>query len=286
MLRKRAFVSFDVKNDKDLYSELVTQAKKLDSPLNIKYFSSKKRLWGKARDKRRMKNVDIVIVICGISTHMATGVSAELSIACEIGKPYFLLHGRKEQYCTRPEGVLLAGNIYTWVELKRLLGDATVINSDYKGPETDLFQQYKLYVESAEKNMELRALANRFMGIVNSIVLSASSYVIFEVLRDNDLKWELEWIIVYVPGSLGIMVSIAWIKIINQYKEIYEDKFRLITELEKKMPATVYTCERKIAIKERYRDIAHSEMWIARVFFGLYGVIYISALWKLFMNVS
>jgi len=275
MLRKRAFVSFDVKNDKDLYSELVTQAKKLDSPLNIKYFSSKKRLWGKARDKRRMKNVDIVIVICGISTHMATGVSAELSIACEIGKPYFLLHGRKEQYCTRPEGVLLAGNIYTWVELKRLLGDATVINSDYKGPETDLFQQYKLYVESAEKINESRILTNRFMGAVNSIVFGANSYVIFEILKSG---LEFKWAICMVSSALGAFVSISWLAIIEQYGKIYDGKFKIISELEKKMPAEVYTREWEIATKGNYRDISKAEMRIPKTFLLLYLAIYVLAI--------
>jgi len=38
-----------------------------------------------------MDTIDVVIVLCGQYTHLASGVATELTIARDKGKPYFLL---------------------------------------------------------------------------------------------------------------------------------------------------------------------------------------------------
>jgi len=128
MTSKRVFISFDFDNDEDLRVLLVGQAKNSDSPFEIKDRSIKEPLSGdwKAKIKRRMSNIDIVIVMCGTNTHNAAGVSAELTIAREAGKPYFLLHGRSSQKCTKPTSALHTDKIYswTWDNLKKLIGGA------------------------------------------------------------------------------------------------------------------------------------------------------------------
>jgi hypothetical protein len=73
-----------------------------------------------------MDNVDLVVVLCGEHTHEATGVSAELTIAQEKKKPYFLLWGRTGKTCTKPKSALTTDKIYewTWPGLKSLIGGA------------------------------------------------------------------------------------------------------------------------------------------------------------------
>jgi hypothetical protein len=61
-----------------------------------------------------MDNVDIVIIICGEHTHTANGVAAELTMAREAKKPYFLLCGRSEKTCTRPKTALASDKVYKW----------------------------------------------------------------------------------------------------------------------------------------------------------------------------
>src|SRR2546427_2113868 len=114
MALKRAFISFDFDHDEDLRNMLAGQAKHPDSPFEIKDRSLKEPLTGDWKDKvrRRMDNIDIVIVICGEATHRATGVAAELAIAREKDKPYFLLHGRSGKTCTKPTTVLESDKMY------------------------------------------------------------------------------------------------------------------------------------------------------------------------------
>lgn len=126
MAPKRTFISFDFDHDEDLRNLLVGQAKNTDSPFEIKDRSIKEPLSGDWKDKirRRMDNIDLVIVICGEYTHTASGVSAELAIAREKGTPYFLLWGRKEKNCTKPTSALSTDKIYKWEwdTLKALIG--------------------------------------------------------------------------------------------------------------------------------------------------------------------
>jgi hypothetical protein len=128
MTKKRAFISFDFDHDEDLRNLLAGQAKHPDSPFEIKDRSLKEPLMGDWKEKvrRRMENIDVVIVICGEHTHAAAGVAAELSIAREAKKPYFLLWGRSGKTCTKPKSALDSDKIYkwTWDNLKQLIGGA------------------------------------------------------------------------------------------------------------------------------------------------------------------
>ena len=128
MAIKSAFISFDFDHDEDLRNLLAGQAKHPDSPFEIKDRSLKEPLVGNWKEKvrGRMRNVDIVIVLCGENTHTASGVAAELSIARDIETPYFLLWGRNGKTCTKPTSALPTDKIYewTWDNLKSLINGA------------------------------------------------------------------------------------------------------------------------------------------------------------------
>lgn len=127
-MKKRAFIAFDYEHDEDLRNLLVGQSKHPDSPFDIKDRSIKEPLTGDWKEKvrRRMDNVDLVIVICGEYTHTASGVSAELTIAQGAEKPYFLLWGRNGKSCTKPRSARDADKVYewTWDNLKALINGA------------------------------------------------------------------------------------------------------------------------------------------------------------------
>ncbi len=124
----RVFISFDYDNDEDLRNLLAGQAKHEDSPFEIKDQSLKEPLTGDWKEKvrARFKNVDVVAVICGEKSDKAAGVAAELTIAREEKKSYFLLTGRKDKVCKRPSSALASDKMYdwTWDNLKKLIGGA------------------------------------------------------------------------------------------------------------------------------------------------------------------
>ncbi len=124
-MKKRVFISFDYDHDSDIKGSLVAQAKNVDSPFEIVDMSIKEAIdqnW-KFYARKRIKRCDCVIVLCGLYTNSAKGVTAELSIAQEGRIPYFLLKGRDSYYVTKPVGAKTTDKIYnwTWNNLKLLL---------------------------------------------------------------------------------------------------------------------------------------------------------------------
>ena len=71
MAKKRSFISFDYDHDEDLRILLAGQSLHPDTPFEIKDRSIKEPLTGDWKEKvrRRMDNVDLVIVLCGEYTH-------------------------------------------------------------------------------------------------------------------------------------------------------------------------------------------------------------------------
>ena len=102
--QKRVFISFDYDNDEQVKILLAGQAKNPDSPFEFKDNSVKEHLTGEWKQKvrQRMANIDVVVVLCGTTTHTARGVAEELIIAKELNKPYFLLKAYSNKACTKP----------------------------------------------------------------------------------------------------------------------------------------------------------------------------------------
>ena len=123
----RVFISFDYDHDEDLRNLLVGQSRNPDSPFEISDWSIKdvSADW-KQKARRRIRRSQVVAVICGYDTDSATGVSVEVGIAQEEGKPYFLLQGRAGGTCKKPQSARSSDPIYTWTWdiLKKLIGGA------------------------------------------------------------------------------------------------------------------------------------------------------------------
>ena len=124
-MKQKAYICFDYDNDFELKECLVGQAKNPDSPFEISDISIKQEIESKWKDaaRRKIRQADVVIVICGKHTDTAKGVAAELSITQEEGKPYFLLWGRRDGNVKKPANALKTDKIYnwTWDNLKLLI---------------------------------------------------------------------------------------------------------------------------------------------------------------------
>jgi hypothetical protein len=136
----------------------------------------------------------------------------------------------------------------------------------------DLFEQYKLYVSSAERTSDRRAAANNYLLTVNASLVTLYGLVAAD--RGNGY-----WMIL-VPAA-GIIVSVAWFFIVASYRNLNSVKFAVIHELERHMPAAIYQYEWYMAGNGRmktYRPLSHIEGWIPIVFAALHAAIGITSL--------
>ena len=109
-------VSFDIEHDGELYKELLAQSRTPGSGFAVlsgsEHFNATEG-WSD-RVRHRTRRADQVIVICGEHTDASKGVFAELRIAQEEQKPYFLLWGRPDSMCTKPAGADSSDGMYKW----------------------------------------------------------------------------------------------------------------------------------------------------------------------------
>lgn len=125
MAATRVYIAFDFDHDQDLKTFLVGQARNEDSPFEISDWSLQEAVTGdwKAKARERIRRADQVAVICGHSTDSPAGVSAEVTIARDEAKPYFVLHGRASGVVKKPTSALTTDKVYewTWPNLKSLV---------------------------------------------------------------------------------------------------------------------------------------------------------------------
>lgn len=113
----RVFMSFDLAHDRDLKERLVAESLKAGSGFAISGHSEAAEMtdaWTH-RLRGRIGEADEVIVICGEHTRDSAQVGAEIGIAQEKQKPYFLLWGRREVMCTKPIGAAATDSMYSWM---------------------------------------------------------------------------------------------------------------------------------------------------------------------------
>ena len=131
----------------------------------------------------------------------------------------------------------------------------------------DLLGQYKLYVQSAENVSARRVASSRYLLTLNTALVALYGF------QSSNL--DPGWWTMLVP-ILGFSVSVLWHRIIKSHKDLNAVKFRIIHELEQRLPATLYTYEWRLAEKGRgkpYRSVTDIELWIPLAFLALHLVL-------------
>jgi hypothetical protein len=102
-----------------------------------------------------------------------------------------------------------------------------------------LLEQYKLYVQMADKISERRSTANSFFLSLNGFLLAVLGALPY--LRSNTSGFDYVWLI--VVAAAGITFCSTWITVIKSYRKLNEAKFTIIGELEQKLPVATYDIE-------------------------------------------
>jgi len=127
-----------------------------------------------------------------------------------------------------------------------------------------LFEQYRLYVDSADHISQRRSSTNSFLLTVNASLVTL--YGLASHLRAS-AAWQL-----LVPVA-GVLVCAAWFSLVENYRSLNSVKFKVIHALEEKLPASLYKYEWRLLEEGRggvYKPVTHIEQWIPAVFALLY----------------
>lgn len=139
----------------------------------------------------------------------------------------------------------------------------------------DLFNYYKLYLESVERISDRRSEANKFFITINTVLLSLGG--IFLKIFEGNSSMLLSFL--YILLLFGVMISIIFFFLINSYKQLNSGKFRIIHNLEKKLLLQLYTNEWKELDEgknfRKYMPFSYIEIYIPIIFGFFYLIILI-----------
>lgn len=129
-----------------------------------------------------------------------------------------------------------------------------------------LLEQYKMYVESSQKVSEKRISTGNYLLTVNSSLLT-----LFGVASTNR---DIGGWLALIPVA-GLLVSLTWYSLVESYKNLNTAKFKVIHEMEDRLPAALFRyewhrCEQGQG--RAYRPITHLERWIPLIF----GVVFLA----------
>lgn len=127
-----------------------------------------------------------------------------------------------------------------------------------------LLEQYKLYVEMADRISARRGLANTFFLSLNTALLTAVG-VFFNEQSDTAGGW------LVLPLVALLAQCLTWYWIIRSYRQLNSAKWAVVGALEQRLPASPYWLAEWKAIGEgrdpaRYWPLTHVEQWIPVLF--------------------
>ncbi len=131
-----------------------------------------------------------------------------------------------------------------------------------------LFDQYKLYVESIEKTSDRRQSANSYFLTINTALIS-----IIGLSTQIEFFQESKWVYILL-SAIGVIISIIFWFLIRSYKQLNTGKFKVLHQIEERLPIALYENEWKILGEgkdnSKYFPFSHIELYIPIVF----GLIY------------
>ena len=135
-------------------------------------------------------------------------------------------------------------------------------------PSIALLEQYKLYVEMADRVSARRGLANTFFLTLNTAIFTVIG--VFWQRPPSASTWLLAF-----PWAALVVQCLAWFWLLRSYRQLNSAKYAVVGALEERLPASPYWRAEWSALGEgrdpaRYWPQSHIEQWIPMIFAGVY----------------
>ena len=138
-----------------------------------------------------------------------------------------------------------------------------------------ILEQYKIYVEMADRISSRRSLTNTFFLTLNSGVLTASALF---WQRQPSGGTRLRFVVPLAVVLLVLLVlCAAWFWIVRSYRLLNGAKYSIVGLLEQRLPASPYWSAEWRALGEgkdwrKYLPLTHLEQWVPITFAVVYLV--------------
>ncbi|WP_421188933.1 RipA family octameric membrane protein [Aeromonas enteropelogenes] len=139
--------------------------------------------------------------------------------------------------------------------------------------EKHLFEQYKMFVEMADRVSARRMLANSFFVGLHTALITAFTVMLKEKILPDGFVGLL-------PFCAVIALCYVWWRVVYSYRQLNSGKFAVVHEMERLMPMALFKGE-WIAMGEgkdpkRYLPLTHVENYVPLCFCIMYALLGIS----------
>lgn len=150
-----------------------------------------------------------------------------------------------------------------WTEAAK----AELYEDDAIAFQSAILEQYKIYVEMADRISQRRGLANTFFLTINTAIFTAIG-VLWEHRAGAPVWW--------LPLPLVMLLGqcFAWFYLLRSYRQLNSAKYQVIGALEERLPASPYWRAEWTALgqgrdKQKYWPLSHIETAIPAFFAAL-----------------
>lgn len=127
-----------------------------------------------------------------------------------------------------------------------------------------LLEQYKLYVELADRVSDRRIKTNQYFITLLSGLLVVLSFALHKDQQTTLSQYQPY--IVFSVGLLGIILCLVWQINIRSYRQLNSQKFQVIHDMEKQLPYPLFTKEWELLgegkDRKKYLQLSRVEKWV------------------------
>ena len=143
-----------------------------------------------------------------------------------------------------------------------------------------LLEQYKVYVEMADRISQRRDQSNRFYGSLLTGIVAMIAVV--DRIANLQSNTGFSGFILISVAVAGIVLCAVWFINIRSYKQLNSAKFKIIHEIEELLPFPLYKKEwkylRPLNDKHKYFQLTRVEQLVPLIFLIPYIILIIYAL--------
>lgn len=237
----------------------------------------------------KIKKSQMVVFYVGKNSHASPYIGWELKTAMKYKKPIYTINlddenkmhpvltvvdsfsGQKVQYNTETTEDQLSEMIS-----KYELGDYGIFNEDMeKMDKKILLEQYKLFLKTSEDLVARRQSVNNFYISINSALVT-----LFGASFTFNMAGIYKLIIGAMFAATGIVLSIFWIRILLAYGNLNGSKMKIISGIERQLPASLYDAEWAAMSdklnKKKYISFTDNETNIPKIFIVIYSIMFVA----------
>ena len=233
--------------------------------------------------KKKIKKAQMVVFFVGEASHTSENIDWEIRTAIKLKKPIYTVKLNEAFDLNAPLAVSdpfskekklysKSSDLNDITELikKHESGDYKVFNQGLESIDKNiLLEQYKLFLQTSEDLVSRRQNVNNFYISINSALMAA-----FGIILALDIFSIYKFFTCILLSVVGIILSVSWIKLLASYGDLNSSKMKIISYIEKQLPASLYDAEWAALSdklnKRKYVSFTNSEKRVPVLFIVVY----------------